>query len=117
MDTRFYDAATGVPCTFLAQKASNSVSLAIWDYAACMIAESVRRKIIDGHLQKVVAISFASFFGGGSDIVCTIFADKRSQYNLYVPISINSPGIFAVRSLKITDTHFYEAATYVPHNF
>jgi len=36
-----------VPLTFSAKKMLNSLSLAIWDYAACMIAESVRLKIVD----------------------------------------------------------------------
>jgi hypothetical protein len=41
--------------------------------------------------------------GGGSDIVCIIFAEKGSQYNHYVTISMNSPGIIHVARLKIVD--------------
>jgi len=51
----------------------------------------------------VVAISFASFLGDGSDIVWIIFADNGSQYNHYVTISMNSPGIIHGARLKIVD--------------
>jgi hypothetical protein len=51
----------------------------------------------------VVAISFASFLGGRIGIVCIIFADNESQYNHYVIISMNSPGMIQVTSLKIVD--------------
>jgi len=51
----------------------------------------------------VVAILFASFFGGGSDIVCIIFAEKGSKYTLSLKISMNSPGIIHLTSLKIAD--------------
>jgi len=49
LDTDFYDAATSALRTILANKMSNILSLPIWDYAACMIAESVRLKIVDTH--------------------------------------------------------------------
>jgi len=44
-----------------------------------------------------------TFLGGGSDIVCIIFAEKGSQCDYYVTISINSPGIIHVASLEIVD--------------
>jgi hypothetical protein len=58
----------------------------------------------------VVAISFASFLGGGSDIVCTMFAEKGSQYTHSVTILMSSPGIIHVTSLKMVDallTHIF----------
>jgi hypothetical protein len=48
-------------------------------------------------------ISFASFLGGGSDIVCIIFTEKGSQYTHSETISMNSLGIIHVTSLKIVD--------------
>jgi hypothetical protein len=51
----------------------------------------------------VVAILFISFQGGGSDISCIIFADQGSQYNHFVTISMNSPGIIHVTRLNIVD--------------
>jgi hypothetical protein len=51
----------------------------------------------------VVAISFASFLGGGSNTVCIIFAEKGSQYTHSETISMNSLGITHVTSLKIVD--------------
>jgi len=51
----------------------------------------------------VVALSSASFFGGGSDITCIIFADKGSQYDRYVTILMNSPRIIDVVSPKNVD--------------
>jgi hypothetical protein len=46
-DTDVYDAGMIVPRTFFAKKTPNRLSLAIWDYAACIIAESIRLKIIN----------------------------------------------------------------------
>jgi len=40
-----------VPLTFLATKTLNSLSLAIWDYAACLIVESVRLEMVDAPLR------------------------------------------------------------------
>jgi len=40
---------------------------------------------------------------GGSDNLCIIIADGGSQYDHYVTISLNSPGINHVASLKIVD--------------
>jgi hypothetical protein len=48
-------------------------------------------------------ILIESFLGGGSDSVCIIFAEKGSEYNDYVMISMNSPGIIPVTSLKLVD--------------
>jgi hypothetical protein len=52
----------------------------------------------------VVAISYALFLAGGSDIICIIFAEKGSQYTHSVTISISNPGIIPVTSLKMIDT-------------
>jgi len=54
-------------------------------------------------LVDAVLKSTTSCLGGGSDIGCIIFADKGSQYNHYVTISMNSPGIINIASLKIVD--------------
>jgi hypothetical protein len=51
VEGNFYDVATIVLVTFFAQKMLNSLSLAIRDYAACIIAESVRLKIVDALLR------------------------------------------------------------------
>jgi len=45
-----------------------------------------------------------SFLDGGSDIICIIFAEKGSQYNHYVTLSMNSPGMIHVASPKIVDS-------------
>jgi hypothetical protein len=50
VDAHEYDAAMSVAPTFLAKQTSNGLSLAICDYAAFMIAESERLKIIDAPL-------------------------------------------------------------------
>jgi len=42
-----------VPRPFLAKTTPNGLSLAIWDYAACMIANSVRVKFIDAPLMLI----------------------------------------------------------------
>jgi hypothetical protein len=54
----------------------------------------------------VVAILSASFLGNGSDSVWNFFffADNASQYNHYVTILMNSPGIMHGARLKIVDT-------------
>jgi hypothetical protein len=51
VDTHCYDAARSVPLTILAKKTYNSVSLAIRDYTAGMIAECVILNIIDPPLR------------------------------------------------------------------
>jgi hypothetical protein len=53
--------------------------------------------------QTSLTLSSAQFLGGGSDIVCLMFAEKGSQYTYSVTISMNSLGIIHVRSLKIID--------------
>ena len=62
-----------------------------------------RWRSFDAHFQEVVARSFTSLLGDGSDIVCIIFADNRSRYNHYVTISMNSPWIIHGGRLKIVD--------------
>jgi hypothetical protein len=47
VDAHLYDAAASMAHTFLAKKTCNSSSLAIWEYAACMLPESVRLIIVD----------------------------------------------------------------------
>jgi hypothetical protein len=89
-----------VPRTFLAKKTPNGLSLAIWDYAACMIPDSIRLKFRNTDFLEVVAISFASFLADSSNIVCIIFADNRSQYNHSITISMNSPGIIHGASVR-----------------
>jgi len=53
VDANSDNAALSVPLTFSAENTANSLSLAIWDFAACMIAESVRLKIIDPPLMLI----------------------------------------------------------------
>jgi len=65
----------------------------------------------------VVAILYASFFSGCSNIICIIFADKGSQYDHYATTLMNSPGIIHVARLKIIDAYFHDAATSVSLTF
>jgi hypothetical protein len=65
----------------------------------------------------VLLILFASFLAAGSDMVCIIFADIESQYDQYEMISLNSPRISHLTSVKIVNAHFYHAETSLPSTF
>ena len=84
-----------MPGPLLAKQTSNRFSFAMWDNGAFKIAESVG--------QKSWTLRRGSLSGGGGNIFFIIFSEKCSQYNHYVMISMNSPGIIHSTSLKIVD--------------